>query len=362
MRKMIAAALLLPAVLLLSSCELMPEEAAPKTVPVVRNADTVTYKTEQVYRGSLMKKSIVYCTYMPLRTETLYFPVGGEYVDEVFVQVGDTVEEGQLLAQLNMDDVEERIDACKRTIRDIEMELGYLSAYEEIEIRRQTILHGHDEEACGEAIADVRETYARRRVMLEDSLYIARLELAELEEDKAQRQIRAPFGGVITYTRSFEAGDLSNPDDRVVTVVDSSMSIFRAETEHWAYMPAGTVFTVMVDGVAYEAVVTTPEELGLEPEEYREGVKGKVYLRPVGLALDLSDNDRGKFDIVFESREDVLIVPAAAVATMGDTRIVYYVQENGLKNWKPVTTGLEADGKVEIIDGLTEGEYVIVSY
>ena len=47
---------------------------------------------------------------------------------------------------------------------------------------------------------------------------------------------------------------------------------------------------------------------------------------------------------------------------MDGRKIVYYVQENGLKTYKDVTTGLETDGKVEIIDGLTEGEYVIVSY
>ena len=109
MRKKIAAALLLPAVMLLSSCDLMPEEAAQKTVPVVESADTVTYKTVQVTRGDLARKTVVYCTYAPLRTDTFYFSMGGEYVDEVYVKVGDTVTKGQLLAQLEMEDVDERI-------------------------------------------------------------------------------------------------------------------------------------------------------------------------------------------------------------------------------------------------------------
>ena len=362
MRKKIAAALLLPAVMLLSSCGLMPEEAAQKTVPVVESADTVTYKTVQVTRGDLARKTVVYCTYAPLRTDTFYFSMGGEYVDEVYVKVGDTVTKGQLLAQLEMEDVDERIADCKRTIRDIEMELGYLDAYEELEIRKQRILYEHDEEALEEAVADVRASYAQRRTGLEDSLHIAKMELGVLEDDRAKRQIRAPYDGVITYTRMFVTGELSATDDQVVTMVDSSMSIFRADTEHWSHLPVGAKFMITVNGAVYEAVVTAPEELGIGPVEYVEGKRGNVYLRPVGIVRDLNDNDRGRFDIVFEAREDVLIVPSNAVAEMDGRKIVYYVQENGLKTYKDVTTGLETDGKVEIIDGLTEGEYVIVSY
>ena len=45
---------------------------------------------------------------------------------------------------------------------------------------------------------------------------------------------------------------------------------------------------------------------------------------------------------------------------MGDTYVVYYEDENGLKSAKEVTIGLQADNKIEITGGLEFGEAVIV--
>ena len=39
---------------------------------------------------------------------------------------------------------------------------------------------------------------------------------------------------------------------------------------------------------------------------------------------------------------------------------MFYEDENGLKAYKEVTIGYEADGKVEILDGLEEGDLVIL--
>ena len=40
--------------------------------------------------------------------------------------------------------------------------------------------------------------------------------------------------------------------------------------------------------------------------------------------------------------------------------IVYYQDANGLKAYKEVEIGLTADGMVEIVSGLTEGESIIL--
>ena len=63
--------------------------------------------------------------------------------------------------------------------------------------------------------------------------------------------------------------------------------------------------------------------------------------------------------MVLDTRQDVLMVPASAVTNLKDYTVVYYQDEEGMKNYKIVEVGMEADGMVEIIAGLTEGECII---
>lgn len=73
----------------------------------------------------------------------------------------------------------------------------------------------------------------------------------------------------------------------------------------------------------------------------------------------MSAGVKGEITLVKDRRDDVLCLPAKAVTTFENTYIVYYVDENGLKSSKVVETGLYADGLVEIVSGLEEGEMVI---
>ena len=361
MRKKIAAALLLPAVMLLSSCDLLPEEEPVRTVTMVRSTDQTEYKTAMIIRGDIAQTRRLYCSYMPLRTDMLSFTVGGEFIDEIFVQVGDYVQEGQLLAQLEMEDLEAEITESRRAIDAMEMELGYLAVEEEIELERQKILHS-DPAALQEALDNVQESFAARKQTIEDNLLLERMHLDVLEKEKLEKQIRAPYDGMITYMRTFEEGETSRLRDRVMTIVDSSMSIFRVDTEHWKYLTEGMQFTITANNSEYSATVTTPEALGLPPETYKEGGYGRIYMKPDDMVVGLKDNDRGTFDLVLDARKDVLLAPVNAVATINGQTVVYYVQENGVKASKPVTTGLEANSMVEIIEGVTEGDMVVVPY
>ena len=75
--------------------------------------------------------------------------------------------------------------------------------------------------------------------------------------------------------------------------------------------------------------------------------------------FDLEDGDRGTLTLTLDSREDVLMVPESAVTTANGESIVYYQDAEGMKAYKPVETGLVANGMVEILSGLSEGESVI---
>ena len=103
------------------------------------------------------------------------------------------------------------------------------------------------------------------------------------------------------------------------------------------------------------AVVDPSTLEGVTPEE------DTVYLLPTdAAALALEDGDRGTLSLELARQPDCLYINAKAVKTMGNEHFVYYQDENGLRSMKTVVTGFEADGYIQILEGLEQGEAVIL--
>ncbi len=57
--------------------------------------------------------------------------------------------------------------------------------------------------------------------------------------------------------------------------------------------------------------------------------------------------------------DDALLVPAAALGTRGGARGVFVV-EGDLARFQPIRAGIEADDTVQVLEGITEGDLVVV--
>ena len=241
------------------------------------------------------------------------------------------------------------------------MRLEHLEQNRRLALTRAAVERGgEDGAALREAQDGVNETYDARRQELEDALDIARLRLADYERQLGQRQLRAPMDGTVTYVRRVNKGDVSALNERIVTVADSTLSLFRAETDLWDHFTPGQLVTVTSSKVDYEAVVTDEAELGLPIQNKEPGKKAYVYFVLTEPTFDLEDNDHGTFTIELDSRENVLRVPSSAVSTINGETVVYYQNDEGMKAYKNVTVGLEANNLIEVLSGLQEGELVIV--
>ena len=84
--------------------------------PVIHAYEGETYTTCTVERGDVLETERVDCSYLAVKEETLRFALGGEQIDEVFVQVGSIVQAGDVLAQLSMGTIAEDIEACEDSI------------------------------------------------------------------------------------------------------------------------------------------------------------------------------------------------------------------------------------------------------
>lgn len=345
---------------MLTSCTLLPEEETVRTAPQVRTYTRPEYNTIQVERGDLINMAKVGCNYVPVQTASLSFQMDDEFIDRCMVQTGDNVAEGQLLAQLQLGDLEARISAAENEIAVLKLQMEHEQKKYDLALQRLKITTAQlDAPEKKEAFEQAEESFVQRLHAMQDSLTYKELSLKGLQKKLDQRQIRAPFSGTITRVTDFEEGDRSEFGVSVITLVDSTRSIFRASTEHWNHFVPGDSHVITVKKEPYEAVVVSAQELGLKEPVREKGKKSYVYFALTQPSFELKDGDTGTVEIVLDERLNVLYVPAKAVTTADGKPIVYYVREDGMKAYKYVEPGMTINACTEILSGLEDGERVI---
>lgn len=359
-RKHLRLLALLACASMLSSCALLPEEESVRTAPVLREYEQETYETAVVQRGDLIRTERVSAKYVPVQKQSVSFSLLGEYVDQVFVQMGDSVTKGQLLGQLELGDLEERIASIKDEIEELELRLSYLEQEYALALRRHEIeTQNQDRETAVKALEELNEQFDGRRQSLNDQLSLKELSLNGLNADLAQRQIYAPFSGTVTYVRDFEKGHISAFAETAVTIADSTVTLFRAETKNWNAFRMGSIYEIVVGNEVFALEAVSEEALGIAATEKTEGKKGYVYFRLTEPNLGLEEGDYGAIELELERRENVLHVPSQAVKEAGDMFLVYYQREDGMKGYKEVEIGTTINKRTEIVSGLEEGEEII---
>lgn len=339
-----------------------PAEPAPPAVSVVRVAPAELVETVMV-TGTLVP-----------RDEILVAPeVEGLRVLEVHADEGDWVKEAQVLATL----VHATLDAqlaqstallakadasiaqARSTIAQAEAALKEAqNALERAKPLRQS---GH----LSESIFDQREAAARTTeavlVAARDGLKVAQAEKAsleaqrrELEWRRSKTEVKAPAEGLVSR-RNVRVGSLAT-----ITAEAMFRIIARGEIELDAEVPeaelagieAGQPATVTVAGlgeVAGQVRLVSPEiDRSTRLGRVRISLTSKEPLRIGGF---------GRGTVVTADGRG-LAVPASAIL-YGPKGASVQVVNDGRVNTRRVKTGLRAIGRVQIIEGLEDGEVVI---
>jgi macrolide-specific efflux system membrane fusion protein len=303
-----------------------------------------TYQTVEVTRGDVPLYRELSASYVAAREETVSFDIGDEYITSVNVDAGDTVEEGDVIAEL---DRRYYLDELEKIARDetwVNMELAQLDERHALALE-QTAL-------TGELVDETAYLNERSDLLARLEEFSIRKEYLELENER--RILRSSLNGMVTYIMAFREGDMSAADKAVATIADQSNSVFMVRGQETENMSAGSHYPLTVDGVIYDSMVVSAEELGVVranteelylviTEEEQPVVTSRTYAR-VTLTLDEAGN--------------VLRLPNKVVKK-ANARVFVYVLENGIRVIKDIEIGLEGNNLTEITGGLNEGDAVI---
>lgn len=338
---------------MLSACQMFPAEEELPAAPLIRSYETVEYKQAAVIRGDLVKTVKVNCSYVPAKLANLGFVLGGERIDRIYVEDGDQVKAGDVLAELLYTDLSDRIASKEYDIQVLELKREHLLEDHQLALEKLDL-----QEAGPTRIKETNESYEKQLQSIDDSLYINRMKLEELQKDLRDRQIIADFDASVTFARKLSDGERSVEDRTYVTIADMSTTAFTVDGDDAAYFPLGTQVEITCNKMTLTAESVDPSALGItEAIETDEPI---AYLKLHNPEPSLEDGDRGTIEVVLDSRTDVLYVTKDAVKTAEGKQFVYVLDENGLKVMQDVTVGLDIGKYIEIVSGLNEGDSVVL--
>lgn len=187
-----------------------------------------------------------------------------------------------------------------------------------------------------------------------------RADMLGVQEKINKATLSAPTDGIITAVEK-EEGELAAVGSVLVSIINSNP--FQVETN----VSETEIAKVNLGNAAEMTLDALPDEkfsgkvIKINPAE--TVVSGVIYYK-ITLVFDAKD-DRIKsgmtvnLDIQTEKKEDVLFLPYYVVKSRNGEKYVF-VLEKGLIKEKTVKTGLEGEVNVEIIEGLREGEQVVL--
>jgi HlyD family secretion protein len=192
----------------------------------------------------------------------------------------------------------------------------------------------------------------------------ARVKLAQAAVDMATVQmdettIRAPFDGVLAELYVTQ-GNMVGPQASVALFVSKQVeAVFNVEESRVGNVSEGQNAALQVSaypGQDFPAVVTS-----VAPVADKDSHTFVVKVTPVDEEHLLRSGMYADLSLLVEQKQAALLVPQAAVTEVNGQETVYVVKDDNTVEQRAVTSGLEDDGRLEILSGLAADEKVIIA-
>ena len=335
----------------------------------------------------------------PLMQVDLFPRVSG-YLDRINVNLGDSVRQGQVIAQIDQADFAQKVKEGEAKVAQAKAQLSELEAGSRPEELRQAEeavrqaqsrfdnarLHRERVDALFKKqvmskkemdLADMEYTVAEAQLASsqqhlklikegarQEVKEASRAKLKEMEALLAQEQIRlqntfivAPFQGEVVR-KYLDAGALVSSSTPIVNLVHTMTLKIVANVLERDIPLLKPGMRAKIQAEAY------PEKV-FEGRVARVNIGLELSTRTLQAEIEIPNSNRllkpgmfGRIEVVLLEKPGVLAVPGNAVMVEQGERFVYVVEGNKAAR-RPIVTGIEQDRFVEIKEGLKEGDQVV---
>ena len=325
MKKLFKNALVAAAVLSVAACGNSGKEKSAKTevvdeTPKVQVASAVVRDVDQTE---------VYTSTVQAFVKNNIAPQSGGRISKIYVEVGDFVKKGQVVAEMD-----------KTQLAQIELQMKN----NEIEYNRLKGLF----DAGGLSQSDLDA--------IEMAYKVSKTNYENLLENSV---LVSPIDGVIS-ARNYDAGDMytmSQPLYTVEQIVPVKMLVAISEIDY-TKVKKGDAVSIVADAIPGKTFAGKVNRIYPTIDPMTRTFTAEVVvennyktLRP-GMFVRTTVN--------FGTRQSVIIPDIAVVKQSGSgDRFVYVVESDNTVSFKPVKLGRRINNEFEVLEGLKEGETVV---
>ena len=322
----------------------------------------MTVETAKVARGKISSYLTVVGNLVGEATVEVVPRTGGR-VTSINVKLGDRVRRNQVIAKIEDREIVEQVNQAQASHRVAEATIRSREADLELaktSVERSRNLYGRQllpKQTLDDA--EARYSAAQAQVDLSQAqLAQSAARLQELQINLANTNVVSPVDGFVAK-RNVDPGAWVSQQAGVASIVDiSALRLVANITEKdLRLVSAGDRGVVEVDAFPGEkfngkiarvspildpATRTAPMEIEIPNQAFR--LKPGMY---------------AKVTLEVESKENVLLIPKTSLVDSEGQRGVFQANDESRAQFKPVKIGIEDAERVEILEGLNEGETVI---
>ncbi|WP_019579944.1 efflux RND transporter periplasmic adaptor subunit [Pseudomonas mandelii] len=347
------------------------------------------FATVQVARGDIESSVTALGTLQPRR----YVDVGAQasgQIHKIHVEVGDVVKEGQLLVEIDPSTQQAKLDAGRFSIDNLKAQLQEQRAQHDLARqkyqRQQNLAAGGAtrDEDVQTAQAELRTTQARID-MFEAQIRQAQANLRSDQAELGYTRIYAPMSGTVVALDARE-GQTLNAQQQTPLILRiaklSPMTVWAevSEADIGHVKPGMSAWFTTLSGGNRRWSSTVRQILPIPPKPLDQTSQGggspasssksgtaRVVLYTVLLDVDNADNAlmaemTAQVFFVSNQAKNVLTAPVAALqgGPQTDSQTARVVAQNGEIEQRSVRTGISDRLKVQILDGLAEGDHLLI--
>jgi RND family efflux transporter MFP subunit len=287
----------------------------------------------------------------------LHAKVSG-YVKDMNVDFGDRVKAGQLLATLEVPELQDELDRAIATQKRAEAD--YKEAHL-IYTRLQAVDKDHPNLVAQQDL-DTAESKDRTT---EAAIAAAKADVEKYQTLLGYTRITAPFDGVVTHRyvdpgALIQAGTTSETQSLPLVRVSDNYRLrldFPVSVAYVKDIHVGDPVEVRVQSLGDKNFIGTITRATMRVNEDTRTMTTEVEVPNPN--LELLPGMYSSVLLKVQNHPQALAVPIQAVPP-GQTSTIYVVDEQHQIEERPVTLGIQTPDKYEVLAGLKEGEMVLV--
>jgi RND family efflux transporter MFP subunit len=314
-------------------------------------ATAPTAGVAKVAREDLFKQVTIAAEFRPYVEVALPAKVTG-YVSNMNVDFGDKVKAGQLLATIEVPELQAELDNAKAA--EQKAQADYTNA-NLIYTRLNSVNKDHPNLVAQQDL----DTAQANALTATAAIAAAKANVEKYQTMVGYTQITAPFDGVITY-RYADPGTLIDAQGKPLVRVSDNYLLrldFPVTVDYVKDVKVGDFVEVRVDSLNGKTFTGKISRFTHEVDDSTRTMITEIEVPNAD--LELVPGMYATVVLKVEKHEQALAVPTEAVGGEKN-HTVYVVNHNNLIEEREVKLGLETPDKYEVLSGLQEGDLVVI--